>query len=912
MSRRLVHSRRKSRQKPKRRYLNLVVIFLVAGLSFGAALGAWKSGKFKRALHTTQPIPAPPLSLPSPGHPSKEYIYAGNKLLATEQLKSDQLISFDAIPSKTYGDSPFALVANSSSQLPVAFTVVSGPATVSGSTLTITGAGDVTVRGDQAGNDGFNPAESVSQSFNVSKATATISLSNLSQTYDGSSKTVGATTDPSGLAGLSISYNGSNDNPTNAGSYDVVAVLTNDNYQAANANGTLVIGKANQVITFDPISNVTYGSSPFNVSATCSSGMAVSYSITSGPATISGAVVTISGVGNVTVRATQSGDANYNAASNVDRSFTITKASSSVSVNCPASQTYSASAIEPCTAAYSGAGGLNGSVAPTYISNINVGTATASASYGGDANHEGSSGSANFNITKASSTTTVTCTDIHAYTGSAITPCWVAVGGNDFDLTPTPRPTPVYANNINAGSNTASASYTFAGDANHTGSSDSKTFSIAQAGATISINGYTGIYDGNSHGATGSVTGVNGEALTNFLNLGAAFTNVPGGTAHWTFAGDTNYIAASGDVTITITKATPMISWNDPANILAGTALSATQLNATASVAGTFVYTPAAGTILSPGNNRPLSVAFTPTDTANYDTPPNKTVAINVIACPTVSGSSFSVNHALIATGTGVLLSWNVPNATSVTISGVTGTFSSSGTAAVAPTATTTYTLTANGAGPCSSINLNTTVTVASCPTATASSLSASATSIVAGDSVTLNWNAPNGTRVVIRRSGDCENPQNCNGVMIDGSSANGSITFAPQSSQTYTMEASGAYGCQTIEKQVVIQVAPLVGCSSQAYFVWYDMFDESTCASQGAEPALSWYIPGANGVGITDDRGNDYGYFFTPTCYACGPGGAASGSIDVNPITDTTYTLRADTGGAYVCTLTVVVHVCP
>ncbi len=57
-----------------------------------------------------------------------------------------------------------------------------------------------------------------------------------------------------------------------------------------------------------------------------------------------------------------------------------------------------------------------------------------------------------------------------------------------------------------------------------------------------------------------------------------------------------------------------MISWVPPAPIPYGTALSGTQLNATASVPGTFVYTPAAGTVLTAGTQA-LAVTFTPTDT---------------------------------------------------------------------------------------------------------------------------------------------------------------------------------------------------------------------------------------------------------------------------------------------------------
>jgi len=90
----------------------------------------------------------------------------------------------------------------------------------------------------------------------------------------------------------------------------------------------------------------------------------------------------------------------------------------------------------------------------------------------------------------------------------------------------------------------------------------------------------------------------------------------------------TNYTTQTASVTIVVNKATPVITWATPAPITYGTALSATQLNATSSVAGTFVYTPTAGTVLSAGNNS-LSVTFTPTDTANY-TPQTASVSLVV------------------------------------------------------------------------------------------------------------------------------------------------------------------------------------------------------------------------------------------------------------------------------------------
>ena len=90
--------------------------------------------------------------------------------------------------------------------------------------------------------------------------------------------------------------------------------------------------------------------------------------------------------------------------------------------------------------------------------------------------------------------------------------------------------------------------------------------------------------------------------------LSVAFT--PSDAAHFN--------SASATVSLTVNKATPAINWPAPTAITQGTALSGTQLNATSSVAGVFVYTPTAGTVLNTGTQT-LSVTFTPTDSANYN-----------------------------------------------------------------------------------------------------------------------------------------------------------------------------------------------------------------------------------------------------------------------------------------------------
>ena len=173
------------------------------------------------------------------------------------------------------------------------------------------------------------------------------------------------------------------------------------------------------------------------------------------------------------------------------------------------------------------------------------------------------------------------------------------------------------------------AHWTFAGDANYNAAEGTAAITITPTDATINVTGFTGTYDGAAHGATGTATGVNNENLNGQLSLGASFTNAPGGTANWTFGGGSNYNPASGQVAIIINQATPVLAWPQPAAVVAGTALSATQLNATANVDGTFVYSPPLGTVLT--ETRQLSVTFTPADTVNYT---GATAAVTITVLP--------------------------------------------------------------------------------------------------------------------------------------------------------------------------------------------------------------------------------------------------------------------------------------
>jgi len=80
-----------------------------------------------------------------------------------------------------------------------------------------------------------------------------------------------------------------------------------------------------------------------------------------------------------------------------------------------------------------------------------------------------------------------------------------------------------------------------------------------------------------------------------------------------------DYNATSATVTLTVNKVTPTITWDTPASVQVGTALTSAQLNAAPSVPGTLVYTPPLGTIMSTTGSITLSASLTPNDTIDYN-----------------------------------------------------------------------------------------------------------------------------------------------------------------------------------------------------------------------------------------------------------------------------------------------------
>jgi hypothetical protein len=244
---------------------------------------------------------------------------------------TSQTINFAALSDKGYGAAAFALSASASSGLPVTFQVA-GPATLSGSTLTITGTGTVSVTASQAGNATYAAASPVVRSFTVTKANLTATAANFSRVYGAANPSFTYTVagyvngDSASVVSGSATLSTTATSTSPVASYPITfatQALTATNYSFTYAPGTLQVTLASQTITFGPLANVNYPTAAINLTATASSSLPVSYTV-SGPATVSGSTLTVTGAGTIIVTALQAGNSNYAAATSVQQSFTAT------------------------------------------------------------------------------------------------------------------------------------------------------------------------------------------------------------------------------------------------------------------------------------------------------------------------------------------------------------------------------------------------------------------------------------------------------------------------------------------------------------------------------------------------------------------------------------------------------------
>ena len=508
-----------------------------------------------------------------------------------------QTITFAPIPSPvTIGVAPTALsAAGGGSGNPIIFTVLSGPGSISGNVLTVTGVGTIVVAANQAGNADYSAAPQVTQSVVVNAITPTFSVScSPSPVVYGANTTCTAVVSGGATGTVSFYSNGSlwaspalSNGTASAtgfagqvpGTYSVTASYSGDSdNNPASTGTTLTITQAPQSITFaQPASPVTYGVSPISLSASASSGLAVSFGVLSGPATVSGNILTITGAGTVVVAANQPGNVDYSAAPQVAATIVVNKATPTLTWSTPASITYGTALSAAQLDATSG--GVAGTFAysPTSGAVLGAGNQVLSVTFTptDSVDYSNQTASVNLTVNQATAGVNVSCAPNSITYGSQTTNCTTTVGG----------------------SATGSVVWTINGGAWTT---------TGLSGGVTSAGGFAGW-------SAGSYT------------IGV------------TYGGDTNYAPAGASTTLTIQKANPPLNWISPANISYGTPLSATQLDPTSGgVAGTFAFSPPVGTVLPVGSHN-LSATFTPTDSTDYNQLTIITTLVVAATAPSIS-----------------------------------------------------------------------------------------------------------------------------------------------------------------------------------------------------------------------------------------------------------------------------------
>ena len=316
-----------------------------------------------------------------------------------------QTITFGALAARIFGDAPFSLGGTASSGLTVSYSSSNASvATVSGDVVTVVGAGTTTITATQAGNAGYLAATPVDQILTVNKAAQAITFGSIAaKTYGDASFTLGG----SASSGLSLGYvssdptvatiSGNSVTIIGAGSTTITASQAGDsNYLAATpVPQSLTVNQASQVLTFGALTPKTFGDPTFNLAATASSALSVSY-LSSNPsvATISGSTVTIVGAGTTTITAAQAGDTNYLAATSVPQTLTVGQASHEITFGALATKTFGdasftlgATSSSGLSVSYESSNPAVATVSGNTVTIIGAGTTTITAAQAGDTNH---------------------------------------------------------------------------------------------------------------------------------------------------------------------------------------------------------------------------------------------------------------------------------------------------------------------------------------------------------------------------------------------------------------------------------------------------------------------------------------------------------------------------------------------
>lgn len=506
-------------------------------------------------------------------------------------------------------------------------------------------------------------ASDANYSITFEPGTLTVTKAALTIHADSKSKVYGA-----GLPEFTATYNGFVNQDTtasldsavslitsatassNVGSYPITASGAADaNYTISFEPGTLTVSKAPLTIRAEDKSKI-YGAAFPTLTASYSGfvNQDTAASLAS-PVSLTTTASSSSNTGTYPITANGAGAANYTVSF---ESGILTVAKAPLTIRAEDKTKVYGAALPSLTVIYSGF--VNGDSTAILDSPVTLSTtATAASNAGTYPISSAGASTVNYAITFEPGTLTVTKalltiraedkTKVYGAALPALTATYSGFVNQDtaasLDTSVSLISTATASSNVGAYSITPSG----ASDANYTITFEPGNLSVSKAALTIRAeNKFKRLGDALPL-MTASYTGfVNQDNAANLdvpvaLNT-TAIVSSPVGSYPITASGavDANYDIThiSGTLTVT-TKLVPGITWANPAPIVYGTALGATQLNATADVAGTFSYNPQLGTVLASSQGTLLAATFTPSDSSSYETL-TVVVGIDVLKAPLI------------------------------------------------------------------------------------------------------------------------------------------------------------------------------------------------------------------------------------------------------------------------------------
>ena len=550
---------------------------------------------------------------------------ATSKTVSINVSKATPVITWANPTAITYRTALSATQLNATSNVPGSFTYTPASGTV-------LGAGMQTLTVNFTPTDAVNyDATSKTVSINVGKATPVITWASPSAITYGTALSATQLNATSNVAG-SYTYTPASGTVLGAGTQALKVDFTPTdaaNYTATSKTVSINVGKATPVITWANPSDITFGTALSATQLNATSNVPGSFTYTPASGTVLAA-----GTQALTVDFSPT-DANNYAATSKTVSINVGKAAPVITWANPADITYGTALSSTQLNATSNVAG-NFTYTPASGTVLAAGTQTLTVNFTPtDAvNYSATSKTVSINVGKA--TPVITWANPSAITyGTALSSTQLNATSNvagSFAYTPASGPV------LGAGVQTLTVDFTPTDAVNYAVTSKTVSINVGKATPIITWANPSDITYGTALSAT--QLNATSNVAGSFVYTPASGTVLAAGTqalkVDFTPTDATNYTATSKTVSINVGKAIPVITWANPSAITYGTALSATQLNATSNVAGNFVYTPASGTVLAAGTQT-LTVDFTPTDATNYIAT-SKVATINVVQKP-ISGT---------------------------------------------------------------------------------------------------------------------------------------------------------------------------------------------------------------------------------------------------------------------------------